>query len=81
MYRFTFTDYLDDVSTVYIDPNSFTDPIARELADRRPELGLEPASAGDKRGNPDKNDGYFTQNFAGKFTRKSAENPMENEGN
>lgn len=60
LYRFTFTDYLDDVSTVYIDPASFTDPIAAELADRKPEIGLAPAMAGDQRGNPDKNDGYFT---------------------
>ena len=58
-YRFTFTDYLDDVSTVYQDPNSFTDPIARALADRRPEIGLDRWPAGHIRGNPEKNDGYF----------------------
>ena len=38
-YRFTTTDYLDDVSTTYIDNSSFTDPIAQQLADRGPEIG------------------------------------------
>ncbi|MDX1628876.1 MAG: DUF6089 family protein, partial [Fulvivirga sp.] len=32
-YRLTFTDYLDDVSTVYRDNASFSDPIAAQLAD------------------------------------------------
>lgn len=58
-YRFTFTDYLDDVSTKYRDPFSFADPIAAALADRRPEIGLEKAPAGSKRGNPQSNDGYL----------------------
>jgi hypothetical protein len=58
-YRITFTDYLDDVSTVYRDPNSFTDPIARALADRRDELGLPKSEPGRKRGDPSNNDGYF----------------------
>jgi hypothetical protein len=58
-YRFTFTDYLDDVSTRYRDPNSFTDPIAAALADRRPEIGLDKARAGTRRGNSGKNDGYL----------------------
>lgn len=58
-YRFTFTDYLDDVSTVYQDPNSFTDEIARALADRRPEIGLPRWEAGRIRGHAENNDGYF----------------------
>jgi len=58
-YRITFTDYLDDVSTVYIDNSTFDDPIARQLADRRPEIGLPLKEAGSVRGNPEKNDGYF----------------------
>ena len=58
-YRFTFTDYLDDVSTRYRDPNSFTDPVAADLADRRPEIGLDKAQAGTPRGNSGKNDGYL----------------------
>ena len=62
-YRLSFSDYLDDVSTVYIDNNSFTDPVARALADRRPEIGLGLAEAGDKRGNPDRDDGYLVLNL------------------
>ncbi len=58
-YRATFTDYLDDVSTVHKDPASFSDPIAAALADRRAELGLPNVAPGTQRGNPDKNDGYF----------------------
>ena len=58
-YRFTFTDYLDDVSTVYQDPNSFTDPIRLALHDRRPEIGEPLNEEGAVRGNPERNDGYF----------------------
>ncbi len=61
-YRKTFTDYLDDVSTQYIDNNSFSDPIGKALADRRPEIGLPLKEAGSKRGNPDKKDGYMMVN-------------------
>ena len=58
-YRFTFTDYLDDVSMEYRDPLTFSDPIAAALADRRPEIGLEKATAGTPRGNDGSNDGYL----------------------
>jgi hypothetical protein len=58
-YRKTFTDYLDDVSTTYIDNSSFEDPIAAALADRGPEIGESIVEAGTKRGNPDKDDSYF----------------------
>ena len=58
-YRFTFTDYLDDVSTRYRDPASFPDPIAAALADRRPEIGLDKAPTGSPRGNSEANDGYL----------------------
>lgn len=58
-YRLTFTDYLDDVSTQYRDPGSFADPIAADLADRRPEIGLDKAPAGTPRGNSNTNDGYL----------------------
>ena len=61
-YRLTFTDYLDDVSTVYVDQATFTDPIAASLADRGPELGGELRSVGTKRGNPGFNDAYFILN-------------------
>ncbi len=58
-YRKLFTDYLDDVSNVHIDPATFSDPIASALADRRPELGLPAVAAGTQRGNPADDDGYF----------------------
>jgi hypothetical protein len=64
-WRKTFTDYIDDVSTVHVDNASFTDPIAKQLADRRPEIGLPVAPAGAKRGNPDNSDAYML--FSARF--------------
>lgn len=61
-YRYTFTDYLDDVSTVHHAAASFSDPQAAELSDRRPEIGLPLQPEGGKRGNPNKNDGYMLMN-------------------
>ncbi len=61
-YNMTLTGYLDDVSSVYRDPISFSDPIAAQLSDRRPEIGLTPAAAGDPRGNG-KNDAYLRVGF------------------
>lgn len=58
-FRQTFTDYLDDVSTTYVDNSSFSDPIHAALADRRPEIGGSRKEAGERRGNSDKNDNYF----------------------
>ncbi len=57
-YHHTFSDYLDDVSSVYRSQASFEDPIAAALADRRPEIELTPVEAGAIRGNPRANDGY-----------------------
>ena len=58
-WRKSFTDYIDDVSTVHIDNASFTNPVARQLADRRPELGRAVVPAGTRRGNSDRSDGYM----------------------
>lgn len=60
-WRKTFTDYIDDVSTVYVDNASFTDPIAAQLADRRGELDppLPLLEEGHIRGNPDNDDAYM----------------------
>lgn len=68
-YRQTFTDYLDDVSTEYLDNTTLTfeDPLAAAMADRRHELGLDPLPEGNKRGNPDSNDGYFIFNIKLEF--------------
>ena len=69
--RILFTDYLDDVSKNYIDPRLYAKYLSPEqaalaglLADRRKEV--EPGfirQVGDKRGNPGKNDSYFTINL------------------
>lgn len=68
VYRLTFTDYLDDVSSVYIAQSNFAgNPIAGILADRRQELGLTPARPGRIRGNPDENDGYFVLSIKGSY--------------
>jgi hypothetical protein len=56
-WRKTFTDYLDDVSTDYLDYNSLSGT-RQLLADRGPELGYNPRPEGAVRGNPDKNDSY-----------------------
>ena len=61
-YRKTFTDYLDDVSTTHHDASKFSNPIAKALADRRPELGLPPYDDGKKRGNPSSMDAYILFN-------------------
>jgi Domain of unknown function (DUF6089) len=83
-FRKAFTDYLDDVSTQYLDNASFSDPIARALADRRPELpdALPVSPAGYKRGDPTNNDGYLLMNakieyylpwdFGGSSSRKKS---------
>jgi hypothetical protein len=58
----TFTDYLDDVSTVHQDKSGWTDPIRVALSDRGGEIGALPRPAGSIRGNPKTNDGYFLMN-------------------
>jgi hypothetical protein len=60
-YTALFSDYLDDVSTVYPDMSKL-DPLGQALSDRRYSLGLglPSAQAGDQRGNPARNDGYFS---------------------
>jgi hypothetical protein len=57
-FRYLFTDYFDDVSKTYIDPNILRDrkgEIAVELAAR--QVNSTPA-IGDRRGNPDNKDIY-----------------------
>lgn len=59
-YRLTFTDYLDDVSTVYLAHDSFgEDKLAQAMADKRNQIDLGPADTGGIRGYDDNNDGYF----------------------
>jgi Domain of unknown function (DUF6089) len=65
-YRKTFTDYLDDVSTVYPDPSKLTSPAAVALSNRYVDDNGNPdpgrAKPGDQRGNPGSKDGYFLLN-------------------
>jgi hypothetical protein len=69
VHRKLFTDYLDDVSTNYIDPALFYNylppvqaAIAQQLYFRRNELNASDTQplAGDQRGDPKDNDAYFT---------------------
>lgn len=60
--RKTFTDYLDDVSTVHHDASKFSDPVSLALSDRRPEIGLPRAEEGHIRGNPKTDDAYLLAN-------------------
>jgi len=70
VYRFAGTDYLDDVSTTYIDPNLFDKylskgnaALARELADRSSEaLPGASRAPGSVRGSP-KKDAYYSFNI------------------
>lgn len=69
-WRTTFTDYLDDVSTVYADPNDLASPEAIALANRRDELGnmagvplAENYEPGAKRGDPSHNDSYMSMSI------------------
>ncbi len=67
-HRILMTDYLDDVSTTYIDENLFSQYLptqlaiaARQLHNRQKEL--EPNAInypGEQRGDPNDNDAYFT---------------------
>ena len=58
-YTHVLSDYLDDVSSVYIDRSGMS-LLGAALADRRAELGTTLNRPGEQRGNTGKNDGYFT---------------------
>ena len=70
-HRFTSTDYLDDVSTNYIDPNLYSSYFsgtklsnALLLNDRQYEISPSHiTNNGDQRGNSKNNDAYFTFNL------------------
>ena len=71
VYRILNTDYLDDVSTTYVDPNVFSNYFtgtkltnALLLNDRQYELDPTHITVdGDQRGNSKNNDAYFTFNL------------------
>lgn len=71
-YRWTSTDYLDDVSTDYEDPESFDNPIARDLQYRSDEVFYgKPQTTfgpdGPVRGNPKMGDGFLLMQFKGEW--------------
>jgi hypothetical protein len=71
VHRFLTTDYLDDVSTQYIDPALFANylpanlaAIAQQLHDRTPELNPNHDTVVDgQRGDPNDKDAFFTIHF------------------
>jgi hypothetical protein len=69
-WRKTFTDYIDDVSTVYPDlrdPNNPVSLTGRQLSDRSWEVseqGTILSNAGDMRGDPNLKDWYFQTAFS-----------------
>jgi hypothetical protein len=76
VHRKLFTDYLDDVSTKYINPADFYKylpaqqaAIAVAVSNKSPEGYNTPGyQPGDKRGDPTQNDAYFTAQFKMAFT-------------
>lgn len=67
--RKLFTDYLDDVSTTYVNPalfNQYFAPdkaaLAAYMSDRQIDQRTNP-NGGGKRGSPDQNDSYFSFNI------------------
>jgi hypothetical protein len=70
LHRTTFTDYIDDVSTTYIDPSSFyahmplaQAQLAERMANKSGNFGATtPYAPGSKRGTATNNDAYFSVN-------------------
>jgi hypothetical protein len=78
LYRFAQTDYLDDVSTTYVDPIVFYDPAsglpvppALLLHDRSNEIGEPIGLPGRARGNSKQKDQYVTAMFHVTFNLQS----------
>ncbi len=71
LYRKTFTDYIDDVSTKFVDPSLFyahlpasLAPIADAMSNKSPLRSQGRAyDPGNKRGDPQQMDAYFTAGF------------------
>lgn len=65
-FRYTFSDYLDDVSTSYVDKNLFDDPIAAYFSD--PTRGEWNGSGpGQQRGQSNVNDTYMFFSITAKY--------------
>jgi hypothetical protein len=57
--NFVNSDYLDDVSTVYPNPDQLPSDLARRLSDRAPEIGEQPRQPGWSRGSAQSKDSYL----------------------
>ncbi len=57
--NFVQSDYLDDVSTFYPNPNLLPSSLAKQLSDRSPEIGLPARQVGGIRGGPAVKDSYL----------------------
>lgn len=81
LHRLTTTDYIDDVSTTYVDPAAFpTNPDgspsnAQLLSDRSYELGDAIGTPGRQRGNSKQKDQYATAMFFVSFNLQSYKCP------
>jgi Domain of unknown function (DUF6089) len=83
LHRFTNTDYLDDVSTTYVDPSIFTPNVdgspsnAMLLYDRSFELGVTPLGSviGRERGSSKQKDQFVTAMFHLTFNLQSYKCP------
>jgi hypothetical protein len=81
-WRTTFTDYLDDASTVYADPNLLPNATSVALAnqtsfalDRDPTLPHpNNYTEGNKRGDPTHNDSYLTMTFTYSYVLRGQSN-------
>jgi hypothetical protein len=70
-WRYTFTDYIDDIGGYYPDPADLESDLARGLSNRSQDVANNPVSAdlvqyftkGGVRGNPDANDTYLMTSF------------------
>lgn len=79
--NFLNSDYLDDASSTYPEPDQLPSDIARRLSDRGGEVGQSAHKPGDIRANPKTNDSYIflslkanyilTSTYFGKMRRKN----------
>lgn len=66
--RYLFTDYIDDVSSNYVDLTNFTDPLARIMSDRSAEAVSSKGDARNTTGlqiNNSQSHGYYASGYIG----------------
>lgn len=65
--NFLNSDYLDDASTFYPEPDALPSELARRLSDRSPEIGEPQRQPGWQRGNPGVKDSYIFLNLRASY--------------